>query len=97
METSASFEARYAPLSYPTEGGERRCCHGRPKRADSVGINRHGVANERVVKKGIAIHLETESCEGVRKGALEALSARGTSTLLNNALLSAHFRIADNR
>src|ERR1700736_106554 len=25
------------------------------------------------------------------------LSARGTSTLLNNALLSAHFRISDNR
>ena len=22
METSASFEARYAPLSYPTEGGD---------------------------------------------------------------------------
>jgi hypothetical protein len=22
VETSASFEARYAPLSYPTEGGE---------------------------------------------------------------------------
>ena len=45
-----------------------------PKRADSVGINRHGVANERVVKKGIANHLEPESCEGVRKGALEALT-----------------------
>ena len=24
METSASFEARYAPLSYPTAGGARR-------------------------------------------------------------------------
>jgi len=22
VETSASFEARYAPLSYPTEGGD---------------------------------------------------------------------------
>ena len=35
VETSASFEARYAPLSHPTEGGERRCCHDRPKRARS--------------------------------------------------------------
>ena len=24
METSASFEARYAPLSYPTAGGDQR-------------------------------------------------------------------------
>jgi hypothetical protein len=45
----------------------------RSRRADSVGINRHGVANERVAKKGIVNHLESESCEGVRKGALEAL------------------------
>src|SRR5262249_62333110 len=44
------------------------------KRADSVGINRHGVVNERVTKKGIANHLESESCEGVRKDALEALT-----------------------
>jgi hypothetical protein len=35
VETSASFEARYAPLSYPTEGGDTRWCHGRPKRARS--------------------------------------------------------------
>ncbi len=35
VETSASFEARYAPLSHPTAGGERRCCHDRPKRARS--------------------------------------------------------------
>jgi len=47
------------------------------KRADSVGINRHGVANERVAKKGIAIYLESESCEGDRKGALEALTGAG--------------------
>jgi hypothetical protein len=46
----------------------------RSKRADSVGINRHGVANERVAKKGIANHLESESCEGAREGALEALT-----------------------
>ena|SRR6266702_920499 len=46
----------------------------RSKRADSVGINRRGVANERVAKKGIANHLESESCEGVREGALEALT-----------------------
>jgi hypothetical protein len=44
------------------------------KRADSVGINRHGVANERVAKEGIANHLESESCEGDRKAALEALT-----------------------
>jgi len=24
VETSASFEARYAPLSYPTAGGDQR-------------------------------------------------------------------------
>jgi hypothetical protein len=36
VETSASFETRYAPLSYPTEGRE--------------GIAM--VANQRVVKKG---------------------------------------------
>jgi hypothetical protein len=35
VETSASFEARYAPLSYPTEGRECRSGHGRPKRARS--------------------------------------------------------------
>ena len=44
------------------------------KRADSVGINRHGAVNERVTKKGVATHLESESCEGVRKDALEALT-----------------------
>ena len=44
------------------------------KRADSAGINRHGVTNERVVKKGIANHLESESCEGDREAALEALT-----------------------
>src|SRR5215831_13196272 len=38
------------------------------KRADSVGINRHGVANARVAKKGLAIHLESESCEGDPQG-----------------------------
>ena len=36
----------------------------RPTRLVSAGINRHGVTNERVVKKGIANHLESESCEG---------------------------------
>ena len=41
---------------------------------DSAGINRHGVTNERVVKKGIANHLESESCEGDCKAALEALT-----------------------
>jgi hypothetical protein len=41
---------------------------------DSVGINRHGVTNEKVVEKGIANHLESESCEGVREDALEALT-----------------------
>ena len=48
--------------------------HGGLKRADSAGINRHGVTNERVVKKGIANHLESESCEGDREAALEALT-----------------------
>ena len=41
---------------------------------DSVGINRHGVTNEKVVEKGVANHLESESCEGVREDALEALT-----------------------
>jgi hypothetical protein len=48
--------------------------HGALTRADSVGINRHGAVNERVTKKGVANHLESESCEGVRKDALEALT-----------------------
>ena len=48
--------------------------HGGLKRADSAGINRHGVANERVVKKGLANHLESESCEGDREVTLEALT-----------------------
>src|ERR1700687_1818767 len=43
-------------------------------RTDSAGINRHGVTNERVVKKGLANHLEPESCEGDREAALEALT-----------------------
>ena len=46
----------------------------KPKRADSAGMNRHGVANERVVKKGLANHLEPESCEGDREATLEALT-----------------------
>jgi hypothetical protein len=37
-------------------------------------MNRLGVTNERVVKKGIANHLESESCEGDRKVTLEALT-----------------------
>jgi hypothetical protein len=37
-------------------------------------MNRHGVANERVVKKGLANHLEPESCEGDREATLEALT-----------------------
>ncbi len=41
---------------------------------DSAGISRHGVTNERVVRKGVATHLESESCEGDRKAALEALT-----------------------
>jgi hypothetical protein len=44
----------------------------RSKRADSAGISRYGVANARVAKKGIANHLESESCEGDREAALEA-------------------------
>ena len=56
------------------EGGDTRWCHGGPKRADSAGMNRHGVANERVVKKGLANHLEPESCEGDREATLEALT-----------------------
>jgi hypothetical protein len=47
---------------------------GPTERMDSVGINRHGVTNEKVVEKGIANHLESESCEGVREDALEALT-----------------------
>src|SRR6266705_6240410 len=54
--------------------GEIMGSHGGLKRADSVGIKRRGVANERVAKKGIANHIESESCEGVREGALEALT-----------------------
>ena len=34
-ETPASYEARFAPRSYPTEGGVPRCRHGGPKRARS--------------------------------------------------------------
>jgi hypothetical protein len=45
-----------------------------PTRLVSAGMNRHGVTNERVVKKGIANHLESESCEGDRKATLEALT-----------------------
>ena len=45
-----------------------------PTRLDSAGMNRHGVTNERVVKKGIANHLESESCEGDRKVTLEPLT-----------------------
>ena len=37
METSASFEARYAPLSYPTEGGARR--------AAMADLNGHAAGN----------------------------------------------------
>ena len=54
-------------------GGDFRG-YGEPKRADSAGMNRHGVANERVVKKGLANHLEPESCEGDREATLEALT-----------------------
>lgn len=35
---------------------------GLPTRLVSAGNNRHGVTNQRVVKKGIANHLESESC-----------------------------------
>src|SRR6266704_2563277 len=45
-----------------------------PTRLVSAGMNRHGVTNVRVVKKGIANHLESESCEGDRKATLEALT-----------------------
>ena len=41
---------------------------------DSVRINRHGVTNERVVQKGVADHLESESCECDREASLEALT-----------------------
>jgi len=37
VETSASFEARYAPLSYPTEGGARR--------AAMADLNGHAAGN----------------------------------------------------
>ena len=45
-----------------------------PPKLVRAGINRHGVTNERVVKKGIANNLESESCEGDCKAALEALT-----------------------
>jgi hypothetical protein len=45
-----------------------------PGRGKCFRNNRHGVTNERVVKKGIANHLESESCEGDRKVTLEALT-----------------------
>src|SRR5215472_16356506 len=52
----------------------------------SAGINRHGVTNGRVVKKGLATHLETESCEGGRKAALEALTGAYAGWVLSSEI-----------
>src|SRR5271167_282155 len=68
MRGAISKSGVEASLAGEVEGMEK------PKRADSAGINRHGVTNERVVKEGIANHLESESCEGDREAALEALT-----------------------
>src|SRR6266567_1342242 len=40
---------------------------------DSVGINRRGVVNERVIQERSSDHPDPEPCEGSRKAALEAL------------------------
>src|SRR5580704_5217287 len=40
---------------------------------DSVGINRRGVVNERVIQERSSNHPGPEPCEGSRKAALEAL------------------------
>ena len=46
----------------------------------NAGINRHGVANERVVQERSSNHPDPEPCEAARKDALEAL-ARGICRL----------------
>src|ERR1700722_20585725 len=40
---------------------------------DSVGINRRGVVNERVIQERSSDHPDPEPCEGSRKAALEAV------------------------
>src|SRR5215471_14090565 len=58
----------------------------RPTRLVSAGINRHGVTNGRVVRKGLATHLESESCEGGRKVALEALTGAYAGRVLSSEI-----------
>jgi len=44
METSASFEARYAPSLYPTEGPKRKDLpHNGAESIDFLAGNRHGM------------------------------------------------------
>jgi putative transposase len=64
---------RYDSITFPSHGDGNKLLE-KHLRVVSAGINRHGVTNERVVKKGIANHLESESCEGDCKAALEALT-----------------------
>ena len=53
-----------------------------------AGTTGMGVTNERVVRKGVAIHLESESCECGRKAALEALTGAYAGRVLSSEILN---------
>jgi len=56
-----------------------RCrCGVSPSGLDSVGINRRGVVNERVIQERSSDHPDPEPCEGSREAALEALDREVT-------------------